>query len=138
MATYKGRTVHIDRSADEIVEKFSDLSRFKDNLDALPEEERAKIGDIEFAADSITLNTPQVGQIRFEVAERTSDRIVMRAAGSPVPLTMGVNLDAKSGAGTDVTTSVDVDIPMMLRPMVGPHLQKAVDQFSDLIAKLAK
>ncbi len=58
MATYKGRTVHINRSAAEIVEKFSNLSRFKDNLDALPEEERAKIGDIEYATDSITNNTP--------------------------------------------------------------------------------
>lgn len=138
MAKYKGRTVQIDRSADEIVEKFSDLSRFKDNLDALPEEERAKIGDIDFAPDSITLNTPQVGQIRFEVAERSPRRIVMRAAGSPVPLTMGVDLEPKTADSTDVTTSVDVEIPMMLRPMVGPHLQKAVDQFSDLIAKLAK
>ena len=138
MATYKGRTVRIERSAGEIVDKFADLSRFKDNLDALPEEERAKIGDIEFASDSITLNTPQVGQIRFEVAERSPRRILMRAAGSPVPLTMGVDLDPKSADSTDVTTSVEVDIPMMLRPMVGPHLQKAVDQFSDLVAKLAR
>ena len=89
MATYKGRTVSIERSAEEIVDKFADLSRFKDNLDALPEEERAKIGDIEFAADSITLNTPQVGQIRFEVAERSPRRILHACRRQPCALDNG-------------------------------------------------
>ena len=40
-------------------------------------------------------------------------------------------------SSTEVTGSIDVDMPAMLRPIVGPTLQKAADQFGTLFAKLA-
>ncbi len=137
MSKYSGRTVSVARSAQEIADKFADLSQFSAMLDRIPEEERAKIGDVTFDTDSVAINTKQVGTVRFQVVERTPQAVRLSAVGSPVPLTMSIDLDATSPNTTDVTTNIDIDIPVMLRPMVGPHLQKAVDQFSDLVAKLA-
>ena len=137
MSKYSGRTVSVARSAQEIADKFADLSQFSAMLDKMPEEERAKIGDVTFDTDSVAINTKQVGTVRFQVVERTPQAVRLSAVGSPVPLSMSIDLDATSPATTDVTTNIDIDIPVMLRPMVGPHLQKAVDQFSDLVAKLA-
>ncbi len=137
MSKYSGRTVSVARSAQEIADKFADLSQFSAMLDRMPEEERAKIGDVTFDTDSVAINTKQVGTVRFQVVERTPQAVRLSAVGSPVPLTMSIDLDATSPNTTDVTTNIDIDIPVMLRPMVGPHLQKAVDQFSDLVAKLA-
>lgn len=137
MSKYSGRTVSVARSAQEIADKFADLSQFSAMLDRMPEEERAKIGDVTFDTDSVAINTKQIGTVRFQVVERTPQAVRLSAVGSPVPLTMSIDLDATSPNTTDVTTNIDIDIPVMLRPMVGPHLQKAVDQFSDLVAKLA-
>jgi len=137
MSKYSGRTVSVARSAQEIADKFADLSQFSAMLDRMPEEERAKIGDVTFDTDSVAINTKQVGTVRFQVVERTPQAVRLSAVGSPVPLAMSIDLDATSPHTTDVTTNIDIDIPVMLRPMVGPHLQKAVDQFSDLVAKLA-
>lgn len=137
MSKYSGRTVAVARSAQEIADKFADLSQFSAMLDKMPEEERAKIGDVTFDTDSVAINTKQVGTVRFQVVERTPQAVRLSAVGSPVPLSMSIDLDPTSPSTTNVTTNIDIDIPVMLRPMVGPHLQKAVDQFSDLVAKLA-
>ena len=39
---------------------------------------------------------------------------------------------------SEVTSQIDVEIPAMLRPLVGPQLQKAADKFGELIAGLSR
>jgi hypothetical protein len=43
-------------------------------------------------------------------------------------------IDASS---SEVSAQIEVDIPAMLRPLVGPQLQKAADEFGKLIAGLS-
>lgn len=136
MAQYKSKAITINRPAEFISDKFADLSVFAGNLDAMPEAERARIGDVSFEKDSITIDTKQVGTIRFQVKERTRSRVVMNAVGSPVPLDLIVNLTPVGTESTEIVTEIDVEIPAMLRPMIGGAMQKAVDQFGDLMAKL--
>ncbi|MDE7457818.1 MAG: hypothetical protein K2M77_03025 [Muribaculaceae bacterium] len=136
MAEYKSKAVTVARSAEYIADKFADLSAFGNALDSLPESERAKIGDVKFDADSITIETKQVGTISFKVTERTPRKVVMNAVGSPVPLDLCVNLTPLGQDSTEIVTSIDVEIPAMLRPLIGGAMQKAVDQFGNLMAKL--
>lgn len=136
MAKYHSKAVVINRPAEAISEKFADLSAFAGSLDSMPEAERARIGDVSFEKDSITIDTKQVGVIRFKVTERTPQRVVMNAVGSPVPLDLIVNLSADGAERTEIVTEIDVEIPAMLRPMIGGAMQKAVDQFGELMAKL--
>lgn len=136
MAEYKSKPVTVGRPAEYISEKFADLSAFGSSLDSLPESERAKIGDVKFDKDSITLDTKQVGKISFKVTERSPKRVVMNAVGSPVPLNLCVNLTPLGDDATEIETVIDVEIPAMLRPLIGGAMQKAVDQFGDLLAKL--
>ncbi|MBP2690553.1 MAG: hypothetical protein J6B44_01830 [Muribaculaceae bacterium] len=136
MAKYHSKAVVINRPAEAISEKFADLSAFAGSLDSMPEAERARIGDVSFEKDSITIDTKQVGVIRFKVTERTPQRVVMNAVGSPVPLDLIVNLSADGVDRTEIVTEIDVEIPAMLRPMIGGAMQKAVDQFGELMAKL--
>lgn len=136
MAQYKSKAVTVNRPADYITEKFADLSTFGQALDAMSEADRARVGDVKFDKDSITIDTKQVGTISFKVIERTPSRIVMNAVGSPVPLDLSVGLTSLSDDTTEIVTAIDVEIPAMLRPMIGGAMQKAVDQFGDLMAKL--
>jgi hypothetical protein len=107
-------------------------------LEQLPEEQRKQIGDIEFTTDSLKIVTPQVGEICFVIKERVEPtKIVFGTASSPVPLTMDVNFAEVDANATDVTTSIDVEIPAIVRPMVGPQLQKAADKFGELISGLS-
>lgn len=138
MATYQSKTVVIQKPIAEIYSRFCDLSALGKKIDELPADQRAKIGDVDFQTDSITINTPQVGQIKFEVVERQEpDRVVFGTTSSPVPLTMTATFKAVDDNSTEVATVIDVEIPAMLRPFVGPKLQEAADKFGDLISKLS-
>jgi hypothetical protein len=110
----------------------------KQALDQLPEEQRKQVGDVVFTADSLKIVTPQVGEIAFVIKERIEpSKIVFGTASSPVPLTMEVDFNAVSETETDVVTRIDVEIPAIVRPMVGPQLQKAADKFGELISGLS-
>ncbi len=136
MDKYKSKAVTVSRPAQFIVDKFADLSSFGQALDSMSEADRARVGDVKFEKDAITIDTKQVGTISFKVVERTPSRVVMSAVGSPVPLDLSVDLTPEGEDSTQIVTSIDVEIPAMLRPMIGGAMQKAVDQFGDLMAKL--
>lgn len=136
MAQYKSKTVTVCRPAAYIMDKFADFSAFGGALDNLPEAERQRIGDVTFEKDSIKIDTKQVGMIEFRVVNRTADRVEMQAVGSPVPLSLIVRLQPVGEEQTEIETEIDVDIPPMLRPLIGGAMQKAVDQFGDLMARL--
>lgn len=93
MATYKSKPARINRSASDLYNRFSDMSRLQQSLDELPEEQRKQIGDVEFTANSLKIVTPQVGEIAFVIKERVEpSKIVFGTESSPVPLTMEVNI----------------------------------------------
>ncbi|RXE71196.1 hypothetical protein ED352_06355 [Muribaculaceae bacterium Isolate-002 (NCI)] len=138
MAKYESKTVSVNHSADQLFDRFSDLSYFEKKVQELPEDKRAQLGEVHFAADSISIVTPQVGELKFEVIERNRpDRIVFGSPSAPVHLTMSVNFTATAPDTTDVTTVIDVEIPAMLRPFVGPKLQQAADKFGEMISNLS-
>lgn len=136
MAQFKSKTVKVNRPAEYISDKFADLSTFGNALDNLPAAERERIGDVTFEKDSLKIETKQVGTIEFRVTSRSAEKVEMSTVGSPVPLSLVVNLHPCGEEQTEIETMIDVDIPPMLRAFIGGAMQKAVDQFGDLMARL--
>ena len=136
MARYSSKPVAVERPATEIAGKFADFSVLEGALEAMPEAERAKVGEISFDRDVITITTPQVGAIRLRAVERTPEAVVLEAEGAPVAMKLEIAFKPLAATRTEVTGSVDVDIPVMLKPLVGPAMQKAADQFGEIFAGL--
>lgn len=137
MSTYTSKPTIVELPADELAAKFADFRVLQTKLDELPEEQRQKIGDVSFTEDSINISTPQVGKIVLKATERTSEQVVLTAENSPVPMSISISMRPLSPTSTEMTACMDVEIPAMLRPIVGPALQKAVDQFGNLFVSLA-
>lgn len=137
MARYSSKPVNVALPAAELASKFSDFRTLQTRLDELPEDKRASIGQVEFTDDTITIVTPQVGAIELKATERTPDHVYLQANNSPVPLRLEVNFKPTGESSTEVSGAIDVDIPVMLKPLIGPALQKAADQFGTLFATLA-
>lgn len=137
MAKYSSKSVTINRSAEAIAGQFSDFRKLQGALDNLTPEEKAKVGDVSFTEDSIKISTQQVGDIVFKVSKRTPDAICLQAEKSPVPMNLILEMKPVDAESTELTGVIDVDIPVMLRPLVGPTLQKAADQFGSLFARFA-
>lgn len=137
MATFTSPAVNLKSSAESVVEKFGDLTRLKEVIDKIPAAERAKIGDLDITSDAIIMQTAQVGAITLRVTQRTPQGIKLTAEGSPVPMNLSVNVKPETADSCSLTASMDVEIPMMLKPLIGGTLQKAVDQLGALMGRMA-
>ena len=137
MATYTSKPTVVAVPAAELAAKFGDFRALQSKLDEMPAEQRQQIGDVAFTEDSIVITTPQVGAITLRAVERTPEKIVMQAEGSPVPMTISVAITPLADNESEVVGKMEVEIPAMLRPLVGPTLQKVVDQFGGMFASLA-
>lgn len=139
MSKYSSKPAVVNRPIGELYARFNDLCFFGEKINELPAEQVEKIGDVSFTADSISINTPQIGTLTFRIVERVEPtKVVFGSPGSPVPLTMSVDFKAIDETSTEVSTVIDVEIPMMLRPLVGPKLQEAADKFGEMMTNLAR
>ncbi len=137
MSSYSSKPAVVKLTPAELDARFADFSAMQRKLDELPAEQRAQIGNVEFTPDSIVLNTPQVGEIILRAAERKSGYVSLQAEKSPVPMSINISYTAVGDDSSEIIGEMVVDIPAMLRPLVGPTLQKAVDQFGSLFAAMA-
>lgn len=127
----------IDKPAEELFDRFSNLSFLQDKLAELPEDVKEKVGQIKFENDRLILSTAQVGDICFLVKDRRRpDLVVFTAENAPVPIDMSVSFKNVGPSSTEVSTSIDVEIPAIMKPLVGPHLQKAADKFGEVMTQL--
>lgn len=139
MSKYNGAPTIVAKPINEIFDRFKDLTFFEEKIKQLPEDQLSKLGNVKFTPDSISVDTGQMGALTFGVTERVApSKIVFSAVGSPVPLAMNIALREVDPAQTEVITSIDVDLPAMLKPFVGPKLQEAADKFSFMIGNLAQ
>ncbi|MBD5163530.1 MAG: hypothetical protein HDT09_02365 [Bacteroidales bacterium] len=137
MATYKSPATQVNIPAEELAAKFADFTALQSAMEAMPAEKHEKIGNVEFTKDTIKIVTPQVGAITLRATERTPEQIVLEAEGSPVPMKLMVGMTPVGSSATSVTGTIDVELPMMLKPLIGPAMQKAADQFGNMFASLA-
>ena len=136
MAKYTSKSFTVNSSAESVAEKFKDLTLFQDLLNKIPEDQRSKIGDVKLSKDTIELNPPQTGKLVVRITERTPELVKFSAEGSPLPINLLVNIKPVSADSSELSTALEAEIPAFLKPMVGGTLQKAADQFSELIKKM--
>lgn len=137
MFTYSSKPIVVKMPADELNKKFSDFTIFKDRLSQLTPEQREQLGETDFTTDTMEVNTPQMGRVTLRAVERTSDTLALQAEGTPMPLLLKVVYKPVDANSTEITGAVDADLPLMLKPMVGPLLQKFANKLGDLFASLA-
>ena len=138
MTKYTGKTSVVNLPAAEISDKFADMSTFNDKLAGMPEDVRKHMGDLTFTRDSVCMDTKQAGKVVFKVTER-DDRHIVLACSFPLPISLTINLSpvADDAAKTEVSTDVDIEIPAMLRPIIGPQMKKVADHFSTAMGSIA-
>lgn len=138
MSTYKGKTTLVEKPVGELYERLSNLDNLREALDRIPPEQSSQLGSISVEGGALSIGTP-VGNVTFEVTEaERPTKIVYGAVTSPVPLTISLHLEEKSADSTEVTPEIEMELPMMLRAMVGSKIQEAADKFGEVIALFCK
>lgn len=137
MAKYTSKAAVLAVSQGDAYRNLTDLSAFQERIKSIPEEQLKQIGNIEFSENSIKFTTPQVGELQFDIVEKIEPRkIKFQAARSPIPLSLDIDINDNQGQA-EVVSAIDVEIPAMLRPMIGGKLQEAVDKLNEMMCMIA-
>lgn len=140
METYKSDKVVIDYNIELIYSKLSNPSMFKEklekNMDQMPDEAREQLNNLNFEDDGISIDSP-MGAVKLSVGESVAPSMVKYVAeSSPVPFGLTVNLEAIDDDHTNAVAEINIEIPMMLRAMVGGKLKDGAQKMGEVIAKL--
>lgn len=140
METYKSEKVIIDHNIDVVYSKLSDPRVFKEhidnNLDRLPEEAREHLQSVKFEDDGISVDSP-MGALKLSVSESVAPSMVKYTAqSSPVPFGLTINLQAIDESHTESITEINIELPFLLKAMVGSKLTDGAKKLGELIAKL--
>lgn len=140
METYKSDKVTINHNINLIYSKLSDPSIFKaqidNNMDRLPEEAREHLKSVKFEEDGISVESP-MGTLKLSVSESQEPTMVKYTAqSSPVPFGVTINLESVDENTTQTVTELNIELPFMLKAMVGGKLSEGAQKMGELIAKL--
>lgn len=140
MENYKSEKNTIDYNIELIYNKLSDPRIFKahidQNIDKLPDEAREQLDKIKFEDDGISVESP-MGNLKLSVCESIAPTMVKYTAlSSPVPFGLTINLEAIDDEHTQSVTELNIELPMMLRAMVGSKLKDGAKKIGEMIASL--
>ena len=142
MATYKSDEVPLKASADNVFNRLSNLESLKTLLDQVPADQipadkKEMFDSIRLTADSIELPGGLVGSIKLRVVERKApSRITLKGEGTPVPLQLQLDIHPVDEASCRAQAKVDIEIPMMLKPMISGPMQKMTEQFATVLRSI--
>lgn len=139
MDSYKSDVVTINHPVELVYDKLSKPSSFKNiaNIDALPDEVKAKINDIKFGDDTISFVANPIGEVVLQVVERVEpSKVVLSAVKLPIPLNVVLSLDKADDATTHAVAEIQVELNMFIRPMVEKPLTDGAKKFGELLTVL--
>lgn len=137
MSTYKGKVVIVNDNREAVYSKLVNLGAYNDYVEALPAEIKEKLGDVRFTDDSIVIAANPVGEIELKrTAAVEQSHIELSAVNSPVPLSLSLDLNAVGDSSTELAPAIKVDVPAMLKPLVGGKMQEAADKIGEILATL--
>lgn len=123
MAEYKSKTVVVNQPQMSLFYAFTNLDML---LSAVPEEKRK---DIVIDGDKVTASYAGF-TIAVEIAEKVQfSKVVFKDCDAPFHFSVVFHFDpAPLISQTSLTICVDADLNFMMRAMLGPKIQEALDQ----------
>lgn len=147
MTTYNGKAFTVAKPIREIYDMVADVKGYQALLDGklaqAPDPVRSQIEDklhgLRFEGGKIVLTAPGVGEVAFvpgaNVAPTHAEFV---AEGSPVPVAMFLELEDLGQEGTRLSPGVAIELPPMLKAMVGGKIQEAADMLGQMFTNLLK
>ena len=142
MDSYKSKPHNIACDAATIYSKLANPSliqqQIEANADRIDPAAREHLDTVKFTQDAIAIQSP-MGEVKLELDRQNSidgQRVIYTASSSPVPINMVVNLEGQADGTTNSTAELQLELPFMLRSMVGGKLQEGADRFGELLARI--
>ena len=134
MVKYESSIKQVPYAQQAVYEMLSDLNNIDRVRDRLPED---KLQNITFDRDSVSVAVPPIGEIALHVCDREEPKCVkFEAAQSPIPFNLWVQMLPVTEMSSKMKVTLQADIPLMLKAMVGSRLQEGVEQMAEMLAMI--
>ena len=142
MATYKSQDTDLLAPADAVFSRLDNLEGLGEMIKNVPEEQipadqRQMLEQVKVTSDTISVPGGPVGELTLRKVESLAPSLIrLEGEGTPVPLSLSLKIAPTSAETCSARVEIDIQIPMMLKPMVNGPLQKMVDQFAQMLCKV--
>ena len=156
MAKYESKKKAIPYAQSLVYAKLSDLrnlevlkTRLNSDQPELPDEMKAHVDDeqlskakeliqnMEFTADTMSIDIPPVGKLVIEIIEREPEKLVkLTSTQSPIPLTIWIQLVPTSETSCAMRLTLEAELNMFLKMAIGGKLKEGIDKFADMLARI--
>lgn len=129
----------IPYSQQRVYEKLSDLShleQFSNMLDQLPQD-KLKVEDLRFDADSVSCSVQPVGRIELRIIERSQPKCIkFEAAASPIPLTLWIQILPTTAETSKMRLTLRTELNIFLKGMLQKPLKEGLEKIADMLAQM--
>jgi hypothetical protein len=156
MAKYESKKKAIPYAQSVVYAKLSDLrnlevlkTRLNSDQPDIPDEMKAQVNEeqlskakeliqnMEFTADTMSIDIPPMGKLVVEIIEREPEKLVkLTSTQSPIPLTVWIQLVPTSETSCAMRLTLEAELNMFLKMAIGGKLKEGVDKFADMLAKI--
>ena len=139
MTTIKSEKTLLNASAEVVFDKLSNLENLKTLLDKVPadkvpEDKRAMFENLKITPDTIEIPGGPAGTITLRVKDKMAPSLIrLEGEGTPIPLSMQLEIEPKGTENCEVQVSLSMEIPAMLKPMISGPVKKIVEQFAQML-----
>ena len=142
MAIYSSDKITLQSSATSVYEKLSNLENLKGMLDKVPadrvpEDKRQMFENIKITNDTIEVPGGPMGSLVFRVTERVAPSLIkLRGEGIPIEMALVLHISPISDTTSSAKVDIDINLPAMLKPMIGGQIQKIANQFGEVLGAI--
>lgn len=135
MTSYESTIKTISANNEMVFAKLANLK----NLEALKENipSNAPIQDIDVDVNSIHFSIQPIGKMGLRIIERNEfDSIKLEAENSPVSFNTLIQFIPINKDETNLKITLNAEIPMMIKMMLGNKLEDFVNQLAEALTKI--
>ena len=142
MSIYSSGNITLNASASSVFDKLSNLENLQGMLnkvpaDKIPEDKRQMFENIKITPDTIEVPGGPMGNLLFRVTERKAPSLIkLKGEGIPVEMALVLHVTPISDTSSSANVDIDINLPAMLKPMIGGQIQKIANQFGDVLGAI--
>lgn len=124
--------IHAPQNA--VYEKLSDLNNLEKVKGRLPED---KVKNLNFDADSLTVEVPPVGKITLQIVEKEPCKCIKFATtSSPLPFNLWIQIVPVADAECKMKLTIGMELNPFMKTMVQKPLQEGLEKMADVLAMI--
>lgn len=132
MSQYESSVKCIPYPQTRVYAKLEDLNNLEGLKDKLPQD---KVKEFTYSRDEATVNVPPLGNVTIKVVEREESKCIkLEAVGSPIPITLWVQIIPDGEEASKMRVVVKADINFMLRAMVEKPLKDGIEKIAEALS----